>query len=588
MNIKISMPKVTLGLCLFLCFWLALSQAGSIVLASSLPQSELQALEGWPNWVADQCSASNNQTATSSTPVKGGVEFDDSQSSDTGNQTTYDEDGYDAPTGGTNSSSTSYADGKLSAYHTNYIALNPGWAANHGLVLGDTTALTYKGKTIYAVYGDNHVGDTPHAEISYKADVALKGSSPADNLSGVHYAIYPNTHQKLNGSVDQSQIDQIGAQVSGGGAPSGGGTGSQNAQCACPGGGTVLSGNDNETKIWNYFIQKGLSAIQTAAIIGNLQQESSFNPEEIESDGNSKNPSDSGGGGWGLAQWTPGSKVVGIAQGLHISGPIYELATQLDVIWGEMNTSTPASYTGFTKAFKGINDLAQATDFFTKNYEAAGIVGPRFQYATDALKKFGNTATGSSSSGSATDSSGGGCTSSGGSSDINAYKNPLRDVKGLFHRRIDQGVDYGGHGPIYAIGNGVVDAVYHYGESSGWPGPSGGGVGGWVSYTLSDGPAKDKIVYFAESCQPIVNHGDKVTPDTVICNMNGDTNPWIETGWAASTVGSAAAAQALGGSCATDYGVNFSDLLKKLGAPAGIIECGGPNNGTLPSGWPTW
>ena len=158
-----------------------------------------------------------------------GVSFNDSQSSDTGGQTTIDDDGIDpSPTGSSNhQGSTSYADGKLGALHTNYFALNPGWASANGLVLGDVAALTYKGKTIYAVYGDNHTGNTVHAEISVKAATALSGvTDPAKvgNLSGVHTVVYPNTRQKLNGSVDQSLIDQIGAQASGAGSPSGGST----------------------------------------------------------------------------------------------------------------------------------------------------------------------------------------------------------------------------------------------------------------------------------------------------------------------------------------------------------------------------
>lgn len=166
----------------------------------------------------------------------------------------------------------------------------------------------------------------------------------------------------------------------------------------CKAGSTLLTGSDNPTKVWNYFTGKGLSAIQTAGIMGNLQQESGFNPMIIQGGGESQDPNAAGGGGWGIVQWTPGSKVIGIAQSFGISGPIYELATQLDIVWAEMGATTPAGYSNFISAYKQIDDLAEATSFFTTNYEAAGVVGPRLEFAQDALTQFGST-TGSTSSG---------------------------------------------------------------------------------------------------------------------------------------------------------------------------------------------
>lgn len=200
----------------------------------------------------------------------------------------------------------------------------------------------------------------------------------------------------------------------------------------------------------------------------------------------------------------------------------------------------------------------------------------------NAYKKF--------STGGAAGGGGGGSvagTSSGCDQSPTGYQNPLRDVKGLFKRRIDQGVDYGGHGNIYAIGPGIVANAYHLGSSdSGWPG------GGWVSYTLTDGPAKGKIVYFAESCDPKVKRGDRVDSNTVICYMSGDNSPWIETGWAASSsVGDTQPlAQLYGGDgcCSTTAGVNFSDLLKSLGAPPGILTDNPPKGTPLPASFPTW
>ena len=58
------------------------------------------------------------------------------------------------------------------------------------------------------------------------------------------------------------------------------------------------------------------------------------------------------------------------------------------------------------------------------------------------------------------------------------YANPLRAVQILTPERIDQGVDYAGFGPLYAIGDGVVLNTV----GSGWPG------GTFIAYQLTDGP----------------------------------------------------------------------------------------------------
>ncbi len=174
-----------------------------------------------------------------------------------------------------------------------------------------------------------------------------------------------------------------------------------------------------------------------------------------------------------------------------------------------------------------------------------------------------------------------GAVCSSGGSTISAYKNPLRSIQNLVPRRIDQGVDYSGSGPIYAIGNAKINIVT---TSSAWP------AGTYINYTLADGPAAGKNVFFAENCKPTVNAGDIVTSDTTICNMI-DHDPNIETGWAADpTEGYLAMAHNVYvEGHATASGVNFSDLMKALGAPGGTYQYPGETPlGSLPEGWPTW
>ncbi len=163
------------------------------------------------------------------------------------------------------------------------------------------------------------------------------------------------------------------------------------------------------------------------------------------------------------------------------------------------------------------------------------------------------------------------------------YANPVRAITGLLPERVDMGVDFGGSGPIYAIGPGVVTSAMT--GDVGWPG------GGWMTYRITAGPANGLVVYVAEDITPTVTMGQKVTSKTVIANMfNGGAG--IETGWAQSDnmspVSQSPEAGAISGNgpFPTAIGMNLEKLLQALGAPAA-------NNrdestfGVLPPGYPT-
>ncbi|HEY2550169.1 MAG TPA: hypothetical protein VGI64_06295 [Streptosporangiaceae bacterium] len=163
------------------------------------------------------------------------------------------------------------------------------------------------------------------------------------------------------------------------------------------------------------------------------------------------------------------------------------------------------------------------------------------------------------------------------------YRNPLREVSGLIPERVDMGVDFGGSGPVYSLGDAVITNAT--GESAGWPG------GGWITYRLTDGPAAGLTVYLAEDVRPTVQAGQRVNSSTVIANMfsGGDG---IETGWAQP--GGVSAESQLpeaggisgGGPFPTIVGLSFEELLQATGVVAAPNrdEAG---NGTLPPGYPT-
>jgi hypothetical protein len=163
-----------------------------------------------------------------------------------------------------------------------------------------------------------------------------------------------------------------------------------------------------------------------------------------------------------------------------------------------------------------------------------------------------------------------------------AYQNPLRAVSGLVLERIDMGVDFGGAGPVYALGDGVITNAT--GDSSGWPG------GGWITYQLTDGPDSGLVVYLAEDVTPTVQVGQKVTSSTEIADMfNGGDG--IETGWATSDSSTAESQMTAaggisgGGPFPTMVGLSFDAVLESVGVPA-APNAGEAGSGLLPAGYP--
>lgn len=164
------------------------------------------------------------------------------------------------------------------------------------------------------------------------------------------------------------------------------------------------------------------------------------------------------------------------------------------------------------------------------------------------------------------------------------YGNPMRSVSGLIPERIDMGADFGGSGPVYALGKAVITNAMA--NSPGWPG------GGWITYQLTDGPAKGLVVYLAEDVTPTVQVGQDVTSSTVIANMyNGGAG--IESGWATADSSTAESQQpeaggvSGGGPFPTAVGISFEDLLVTLGVPRSPFNGSATPFGVLPSNYPT-
>jgi len=166
---------------------------------------------------------------------------------------------------------------------------------------------------------------------------------------------------------------------------------------------TSSSTGDNPQTVYAFFRSAGLDDMHAAAVYGNLYQESAgMNPTIMQKGGTSNNPADADPGGWGLAQWTPGSKVTAIAQGYGINTPIYQLTSQENLILKEMHDVSPAGAHDTWNGLLKQTTLSDAVDYFMNEFEAAGTPGPRLTYAQQGLSKYGGqdyaaTATGCNS-----------------------------------------------------------------------------------------------------------------------------------------------------------------------------------------------
>jgi hypothetical protein len=127
--------------------------------------------------------------------------------------------------------------------------------------------------------------------------------------------------------------------------------------------GAALSANDKSA--YDFFVGKGLSAVQAAGIVGNLDQESSMNPAVAQY---------GGGPGRGIAQWSVGGRwdsdgsdnVVWYA---HKEGESdISLNLQLEFIWYELQT-----FSGYGLShLRSDTTVADATVTFQTDFEGCG------------------------------------------------------------------------------------------------------------------------------------------------------------------------------------------------------------------------
>lgn len=108
---------------------------------------------------------------------------------------------------------------------------------------------------------------------------------------------------------------------------------------------TSNSNADNAVKIWNYLASKGIGPTAIAGIMGNMQKESGFDPQRVQSSGGyvtAPNITVDGKTGYGLCQWTYPTRQQALADfAKQKNKPSGDMQTQLDFMLKEIGESHP-------------------------------------------------------------------------------------------------------------------------------------------------------------------------------------------------------------------------------------------------------
>ena len=146
-----------------------------------------------------------------------------------------------------------------------------------------------------------------------------------------------------------------------------------------------FSGSDNQEKVFNFFVSKGLSDFQAAAFVGNFMVEGtpSINPSAV-------NPSS---GATGVAQWL-GSRLEGLQDFAKRNNlPVDKIEAQLEYAWYELNNDEKSAF----EVIKNTSNLEDAVNAVRAEYERPekndANDAARLSYARDFLSSRQNKPT---------------------------------------------------------------------------------------------------------------------------------------------------------------------------------------------------
>jgi hypothetical protein len=140
----------------------------------------------------------------------------------------------------------------------------------------------------------------------------------------------------------------------------------------------AISPSPNDEIAFRFFVDRGLTDVQAAGIVGNLDQESQMNPNAVQG----------GGPGRGIAQWSIGGRWDNLVAHAAATGRSpWSLDLQLEYVWHEL-----VSYPSFGLAqLKAATTVEAATIAFQDRFERCGVChqATRISYAYAALAAYG-------------------------------------------------------------------------------------------------------------------------------------------------------------------------------------------------------
>lgn len=135
------------------------------------------------------------------------------------------------------------------------------------------------------------------------------------------------------------------------------------------------TGGSNAKVVYDFFVSKGYKPFQAAAIVGNMTVESGVMPQRLQSTPIEKITiaeewTNTGGGGWGLVQWTPGSKMIDSvkAQGKDPN----DIIVQLEFLFGQLEGTGALSEKAAGDQFKATTNIEDAVLAFQGNSSVGG------------------------------------------------------------------------------------------------------------------------------------------------------------------------------------------------------------------------